>query len=254
MITQVISIGDKIDLWKTETKDNKENKSIYKSQVVDFIDEDNIRMLMPFDGTKLVPLDVGVKYTLCIYTKKGLYNCRCIIKQRYRQENLIILEAQIVSELEKYQRREYYRLECLIEVEYRKVTDEELALRKQYKNNKFINDDEMNECLDKIKEYETKWLKGTIIDISGGGARLNSNLVHEKNQLIVLKIPFNSGKSLNNMEFNGKIIFSLKIQNRTGFYEHRIQFSNISKEKRETIIKFIFEEERRIRRREKGLE
>lgn len=254
MLTQVVSIGDKIDLWKIDNNEKNYDKTTYKSQILDFIDKDNLRILMPFDGTKVVPLEVETKYTLCIYTKKGLYSCRSIVKNRYRQDNLLILDIQIISELEKYQRREYYRLECLIEVEYRIITDNEITLRKKLKENSFVNEEELNICLDNLKTLEKQWIEGTIIDISGGGARLNSETNHESNQQIELRVPFDLSKNYKEIKLKANVVFSLKLQNRIGFYEHRIQFSEISKEKRETIIKYIFDEERRIRRKEKGLD
>ena len=59
--------------------------------------------------------------------------------------------------------------------------------------------------------------------------------------------------SLGSKEFiiQALILSSNKMINRQGFYEHRVQFRDIPKEEREAIIKFIFEEERRQRKREK---
>ena len=50
----------------------------------------------------------------------------------------------------------------------------------------------------------------------------------------------------------GRVLYSEELASRPGSYEHRIQFVNIMNDERESIIKFIFEEERKIRRREKG--
>ena len=55
-------------------------------------------------------------------------------------------------------------------------------------------------------------------------------------------------------EYNlvGKILKLRELDNRPGEYEHRIQYVNIDMDVREEIIKYIFEEERKYRRREKA--
>ncbi|MCI6409081.1 MAG: flagellar brake protein, partial [Lachnospiraceae bacterium] len=58
---------------------------------------------------------------------------------------------------------------------------------------------------------------------------------------------------LSSYKLIGKVLLSQEIEGREGEYEHRIMFVNIMNDEREGIIKYIFEEERRIRRREKGI-
>lgn len=50
-----------------------------------------------------------------------------------------------------------------------------------------------------------------------------------------------------------KILVSIEVENKPGSYEHRAQYINIDTSEREEIIRFIFEEERKRRKREKGL-
>jgi len=49
-------------------------------------------------------------------------------------------------------------------------------------------------------------------------------------------------------EIVGKVLSVREVANRPGEYEHRVQYVNLDNDTREEIIKFIFEEERRIRR------
>jgi c-di-GMP-binding flagellar brake protein YcgR len=50
---------------------------------------------------------------------------------------------------------------------------------------------------------------------------------------------------------NGVIISAEKMVNRVGFYEYRVQFKEVLKEDRESIIKYIFEEEIKQRAKDK---
>ena len=49
------------------------------------------------------------------------------------------------------------------------------------------------------------------------------------------------------------LVLQIKIiEERQGLYEHRIQYIGMGRDEREEVIKFIFEEERKNRKREKG--
>ena len=49
----------------------------------------------------------------------------------------------------------------------------------------------------------------------------------------------------------GKVLSSQKLENRENTYEHRVQYVDIDADVREEIIKYIFEEERKHRKRER---
>ena len=55
-------------------------------------------------------------------------------------------------------------------------------------------------------------------------------------------------------EYNlvGKILSARELDNKPGFYEYRLQYVNIDKEEREEIIRYIFQEERKNRKKELG--
>lgn len=255
MINQIVTLGDKIDLYKVSNgrKENQQLK-VYKSQIIDFIDEDNAKISMPFDGAKMVPLDIGDKYNLCFYTNKGLFNCIAVIKERYRHENLFILEVQFLSELEKYQRREFFRLSCLIEIQYRIIDKKEKITIEKLESNNFKSVEEKEQCEKDLQEIKEIWVDGTITDLSGGGARLSSAIQHEKDEQILIKMSIVSESGEKTYHLNANVISSIKFMNRIGVYENRVMFYRLKNEDREAIIKFVFDEERRIRRKEKGLD
>nr|MCR5278164.1 flagellar brake protein [Lachnospiraceae bacterium] len=49
-------------------------------------------------------------------------------------------------------------------------------------------------------------------------------------------------------ELVSKVMTTLDVPNRPDEFEHRVQFANLDRDTREEIIKYIFEEERKIRR------
>ena len=53
------------------------------------------------------------------------------------------------------------------------------------------------------------------------------------------------------IEVVGKVLTVNELENRRGTYEHRVQYVNVDVDTREQIIQFIFEEERKNRKRER---
>jgi c-di-GMP-binding flagellar brake protein YcgR len=254
MISELITLGDKLELKKLKTRTSEEDTDkIYVSQLLDISQDDKLNIAMPIEKGRIIPLSIGDKYSVRFYTNKGLYQCKAVITDRYRNNNIFILVIQLISELEKHQRRQYYRLECLLDIKYHVITDLELAIVNKIKRDDFKDDDEKQKYLNTLEDYQTVSHSGTIVDLSGGGARFISNHKHEHGNRILISIRFNT--DFNNLHvINAGIISSTNMMNRQGVYEHRVQFNDITKEEREAIIKFIFEEDRKQRRKEKGLD
>ena len=253
MVSDVVSIGDKLELKLLNFSTKKvENERVYKSQVLDFINDDTASILMPIEGGRIIPLSVGDKYSLCFFTKKGLYQCKCVIMERGHINNIYVLTVQFISDLEKFQRRKYYRLEYLLEFNYYLVTDMEISILNKLRSNNFKDEEEKQDFIQTLEKLRKECLSGTILDISGGGARFVSEHSHEHGNRIRMSMEFNNSLGARNFDIQAIIISSDKMINRQGFYEHRVQFIDILKEEREAIIRFIFEEERRQRKKEKG--
>lgn len=253
MIKDIAAIGDKLELRRLNLDDTTSGRSkVYISQLLDLIDNDKAIIAMPIEKSHIVPLSVGEKYTVTFYTSKGPYQCKAIIYNRYKINQIYVLEVQFMSEIEKHQRRQYFRLNCLVDILYHIITKDEIVLEKKVNNSTSIEDAENNKDYENLEELKKICYEGTITDLSGGGARFISNRLHEPGESVILYITL----SLNaeNKKIPAKIISSTKMLNRVGFYEHRIQFTDIKREDREAVIKFIFAEERRQRKREKGLD
>ncbi len=251
MVGDIVTIGDKLDLISLSfSMKSIEDEKIYKSQVLDFISEDTLSILMPIEGGRVIPLNVGARYSLCFYTKKGLYQCKSVITDRGRSDNVYVLTVQITSQLEKYQRRQFYRLEYLLEIKYRILSDMEISIMNKLRNNNYEKAEQQG-FINSLDALQKDRLSGTILDISGGGARFVSEQNHERGNILEMFMEFDNSLGSKDFIIQALILSSNRMVNRQGFYEHRVQFRDISKEEREAIIKFIFEEERRQRKREK---
>ncbi|MDF2542247.1 MAG: hypothetical protein K0S47_1965 [Herbinix sp.] len=245
MLRKIISIGDKIDIKPLDGfgKPMRNSKS-YISQLLDYVDHEKFNIGMPFENGRMLLLEMGKGYNLCFYTSKGLYQCNCQVVNRFRENNIYFATVLITTDLEKVQRRQYYRLECLLDMQYHIISPEEGHLEKKIKNNEFISLAEKNEAIKRYEELGKLWYKASMIDISGGGARFNSDAQHERGDQINIRLDLGSSSMVKKLSIGAIVITSTGILNRPGKYEHRIEFTNIDKKEREEIIKYIFEQER----------
>ncbi|MBO7386389.1 MAG: PilZ domain-containing protein, partial [Lachnospiraceae bacterium] len=109
------------------------------------------------------------------------------------------------------------------------------------------------------KSTDTVPLDGTIplrraiiVDISGGGVRFISNYRYDKDQLIYCKYNLNFETGKKEYCLVGKVLAVKEVEHKPGTFEHRVQYMDINMEEREEIIRYIFQEERKNRRKESG--
>lgn len=251
MLREVLSIGDKIDI-KPLNRNGKpvHTANTFVSQLVDFAEGSIINIAAPIVFGKIIPLPVGESYNLCFYTEKGLYQCNCMVISNHKDNKTIITVVRITTNLEKFQRRQYYRLECIYDIYYRPISLEEELLDKKVSTNSFKNTDEAQEVKEKLLELDKEWSSASITDISGGGARFTSDRTHKSGDKVRIKLDFMVGKEVKKLVLTANIVSARRIPVRAGLYEYRAEFINISQKDREALIKFIFEQDRKRRRKD----
>ncbi|MDF2510392.1 MAG: hypothetical protein K0S04_258 [Herbinix sp.] len=252
MLREVLNYGDKIDLKPLNNSGRElHNSKTFASQLVDFVDSDIISIAAPIIYGKALVLGIGANFSLCFYTSKGLYQGNCVVLSNHKENNMIVSNVKVITNLVKIQRRQFYRLECIYDIDYRLVTLDEELLEKRLKVDDFENDKEREECKKNLSQFNKDWIHGDILDISGGGLRFYSKYLHKQGDKLRIKIVVRVGNDTIKMEPEAQIVASYKIENRIGTFEHRVQFVDISPKDRENLIRFIFEQERRLRRNDK---
>ncbi len=234
-----IAIGNKIELVKLEQViKNDQNKKVYVSKIFDILSPKTLQIAMPIYEGKIVPLGLDEKYTACFYTNKGLLQCNVIVTSRYKSGNLFFLEILLLTDLNKVQRRAFYRYSCMLDAKVRLVSDNEFTTG--------VPDDIS------IQEDELEWNPARILDISGGGAKIVARNHLDRNE--VIKIKFNTLIVDEIVGFNlfARILSSTSVQSRSDMFEQRLEFMRITQEERDKIIRFIFESERVNRAKELG--
>lgn len=239
MANRLITEGNKIDFKDILSKEQLNGgltSATYASQVFEIRNDNILRVSMPIEHGRIIPLSKGKKFDAFFYTAKGLYQCRVIIIDRFKINNIYMMDIELLTEPVKYQRRQYYRLELNIPVRYMQITETE--------SNVMANEEELPERLGNLSEYHT----GDTIDISGGGLRFTGDTLVEKGNRLAVVFDIDYEGNIERYLLAADVIMSFAIPQHHGMYEHRVEFKDISKENREMLIKYIFQEERKIRK------
>ena len=237
MLTDYILPGTRIELklsgdsWMYQ----EEEKKIHISEVYDVVSEDRIDVMMPLEHGKLVLLPINSEYNIAFYSPKGLFQCEAQVADRYKSNNMYVLSMNLTSSLQKLQRREYYRFSCAIEAEIRVLSEYETMATRSNPHFEIIQNEAMQ--------------KAVIVDISGGGMRFVSEARYEEGAGVFCKYTLFQNDVQKSYQVTAKILRVKELENRPDLMEYRIKYTNISRADREDIIHYIFEEERRIRRK-----
>ncbi|MCD8038992.1 MAG: flagellar brake protein [Lachnospiraceae bacterium] len=240
MIEKLISPGDKLEMRSTVSvvlPDGTEGVKTYKSSVYDILEDGRLEIAMPVEQQRLVLLPVDGEYDVCFVSKGGMYQATVRIIDRQRINNTYIVVAEMLTNLHKFQRREYYRFNCVIDMAVKELDAQETELLR-----KGI-----------IEEPDAaNMARGVIVDISGGGLRFVSRQLYRQGSILMLLFTLPVSGEEKEFLTAAKVIYSGEIENREAEYENRVKFEFISNTRREEIIRYIFDAERKNRKYGKG--
>ena len=241
MIEKFISPGDKLEMKSTtdvKLPDGSQGVRLYKSTVYDVLDDGRIEIVMPY-GAEQACSAPGLMEN----TRSASSHMEACIVQMYvfldrdKINNTYVLIAEMITNLHKFQRREYYRFNCVIEMKMRELNKAEV------------------EAFSKNLGYlisEADMLRGVIVDISGGGLRFVSRTPYRQGTVLYLKYKLEIADKEKEFNMAAMVLSSEQIPNRADEYQNRVKFLNMNTTTREDIIKYIFNEERKNRKNGKG--
>lgn len=247
-VSDVIRVGDKIDIRLVQqiesTDKSKEIPEVYRSQVLDIKENGNFEIAMPTEKGRLILLPLGVRFEFVFYSYNGgLYRSIGQIVERYKKDGFYMLEVQLRTTLEKFQRREFYRYNCAIDFVFYELEEEQ-------KN--------MNSADDIIRamaagELKMQSYQGVMVDLSGGGMKFRSPQELKPGDRVLVRLRLTNAKMNRQFHIIGSVIANVVVHTSANvLYESRIKFHIEDDKIREEIIRYIFEEERKNRQKEKG--
>lgn len=243
MVTELIHLGDKVDIrivqQVAQVQKTGVSPHVYKSQVNDINDAGEIELTMPIENGKLILLPLGIRFEFVFYAATGLYHSIGQIRERYKRDNIFVLQIELHSQFKKFQRREYYRYPCLMDTQYYMITKEDVDTKSTEQIFDSLRDD----------DFYGKQMQGLILDLSGGGVKFVGENKLEEDSYVLLILRLCNDLVDKQYFILGHVLGCEKSQNRTDKYETRVEFIFRDSKTREEIIRYIFEEERKDRQR-----
>jgi len=225
MLLKQIKTGDKVEIMQLESTGADK---VHISQVENILDKDNVIIHAPIAYGQDVRLPLNRQYAFIFFTNKGMIRYIARITGYLKEDSFLLMRAALLSDGVPMQRRDFFRFPCLLAFKFTRLDT----------NRKDDNPDE-----DVV-------IDGTIKDISGGGIRFVCDKPIDKGEKILCMI------TLNNMSF----ALTADVRNRQHFakqlypYQYSATFDNITEKEQESIIQFIFNEQRNVLRRQAGIE
>jgi c-di-GMP-binding flagellar brake protein YcgR len=210
-----INVGSKIEVIYMNSKDDK---GAFISQFEDIVGS-KIVIGAPIKKDEIVRVSIGAKLLIYFIYRFDLYRFRAVVTDKYKDYKQFVLEIKKTGVFENVQRREFYRYKTTLDLEFRNLKED-------------------------IKDH----YKGLTKDISGGGVCFVSDKDLMVRDIIICKVNLKDGKKI---EFEGKIVRKKNLDEYTKKFEYGLRFYNIAYQDRETIIRYIFIEETKLRK--KGL-
>ncbi|MBQ1546928.1 MAG: flagellar brake protein [Lachnospiraceae bacterium] len=238
-----IKIGTTIDIrfQQTAAKEEKTGNTgdTYRSDVFDILSDYEFEMQIPLHKEKPILLPEGVRYEIVFITGSGMFRTIGVIRGKYKKENFNVYKMEIKhADLEKFQRREYFRFSCSIPLIFSVLEEEEAEL-------------DTIEGIMGTQDTATENIRGmgTILDISGGGIRFSTNMDLSDYKFLLLQFDLTQeGREPEKLELVAFMI-ACERPDANSKYVCRVRIMFKNTDYQEKIIKYIFEEERRIRRR-----
>lgn len=244
MISNFIKVGMKLDIMVEPTgNEEKDNaREMYTSQIQNVFTNGDIEIAMPIYQRKLILLNNSIRYQLIFFTGKSYYSAIGSVVERYKSDNQYFARIELKTQLERFQRREFFRCECIIDILYNEIPTQEL------------NAEPLNDLIERYEKIDmhNEMTEGVALDISGGGIRFVSRQKNEVGSVVRLVFELPVHDEMKTFQAVGTIL-SCELQKDSKLkYECRLKFVYIKSADREDIVRYIFERERQLRKLSRG--
>ncbi len=236
-LDKVISIGTAVNL---EIKRYDQDTVIdLKTMIQDIAADNIITVNRPRQAGSSMLLSEGVDIKVIVLegsVGQYIFYAKCIGKIDY--DGIPCVKLKPISEIEKFQRRKYFRLSFIGQINI-DINDlpEDMA---GYVNDPRVKFKIKNDTLD--DNTVSRYIVVDGRDISGGGLRASCRMPLPINQEVYGKVFLEDEI----VSFKGIVVRCNAVVNELGNYEIGISFVDMDEEKRSKIIAFIFDKQRRM--------
>lgn len=217
--------GTKLELELYDNFGEKINTMLVSQ--IEWHEEGNTSFIAaPISEGILYPVHLGTYMDVFFLKDEHLYKLRAKVLSRDAKDNIALLKIEVKGEIEEIQRRQFFRFDCVLPVQYRKVKSLSDAASSRESFNNAITQ-----------------------DVSGSGVCMLVEESIDNDALLDCRIILGDS---NAVRFVGSVVRLSKCNFESRYkYEVGLHFKSIDNKDREVIIKYIFNEQRKLRK--KGL-
>jgi c-di-GMP-binding flagellar brake protein YcgR len=212
-----LKVGLKLEIHVLAHDGNKINLPFVSE--LEWVEGDDILTIAaPIYEGRVYPIQVGKVIAISFIGNSNFYEFTAKVIARESKDNLALLKIQALSEISKIQRREFFRFEVNLPVNYRIVESANGRSNQEY-------------------------IETITRDISGGGLCIRLIEPVEIDKYIECELILSS-----KVKFIGKVVRLTTYDTLHGPYKYEIgvSFESIDEPMREKIISYIFQEQRRL--------
>lgn len=235
--------GAKVDMRYMQSVARGNDEDHFVSGIYDIEDDGTLELEMPTRGGKTVLVPMGVRYEVIFTMDQRLLKSEAQITQRFRRDGFSLLKAKLVAPVVKFQRREYYRLNVMLPITFITLDERAGTLERMADIRQLIEG----------RQEELVIGEGTILNISGGGMRFISDTdIGEETEYLFMRFAIETGEDESRtIALIGQLVAKELTEDRKhNAYRVRMLFKDSRCQ--EMIIRYIFEQERKIRRKQLG--
>ena len=189
------------------------DEKYFNSNIQD-ITEEYIAINIPMSAGQYLPLSKGTLIEAIYYEEENIYKFKSSVIGR-RFENIPIILLAKPNEIQKIQRRKYFRIPLISSIKYKNLK----------------NESKTNPSTIKDSEYT----KALLVDLSGGGMKVKVSEQVKINDFLLVSLSIYN----ENVLIVGQAMRVVKDDE--GRYTCGLSFEFLENSTREVIIKFIFQ-------------
>jgi len=225
MTPQEIAVGTRLEL-EMLGEDGKRIGNVQVSQLLEHLVDGTIVISAPISGTRLIYVPDGITIHLTfIDPVHGLLGFKAVVDSREYRGKVAVIVVRPDSEISKIQRRSHFRLDIVLEAAILPADD----------------DGDEAETIAPLKAYTR--------NISGSGVCIISEKDFPKNTVLRMELGLTDGTQIST---KGIVVRSQEVEARKGRnYELGIHFTDISPKDQDRLIRYIFQQQRLILKKDK---
>lgn len=216
---KIFRINNRVEVYHPEEK-------VYYKSLIQEVDKDSITIGVPMRGRQNLNLEKGSTWKFRVTWEDGQYYFSSEVIERKVGDRVPLYVIKRPQEVRRQQRRSFYRFPCALEADYELIESQD---GKGYAD------------LDSpLQERETFSLRGTVVDLSGGGAQIVTRKYHPPGAALAMHLYLNGEKSAEIL-VQGRVVRCVPYK-RGGrrYYRIGVEFTGISELTRDKLISYIF--------------